>query len=78
MFTANQVPILEYESAFVMLTVGVESTFTVSVNDTDEFTWDMDSPVKSITGATFVVNEDKTEGVFTWTPPDHETVRGFV
>ena len=75
---ANKVPILEYESTFVMLTVGEQTTFTVTVNDTDEFTWNMDSPIEGATGATFVVNGDKTEGVFTWTPPDHETVRGFV
>ena len=53
------------------VTVGQELSFIVSVNDTedDTFNWDVTIP----DGASFVISEDETYGTFSWTPENHDT-----
>ena len=74
--SANQVPNLLIDFTTVNVTVGVEASFLVTVNDTedDPFTFDNTLPE----GSTFTVDSENDKlGTFTWTPSDDSLVEGL-
>ena len=57
-------------------TVGEETSFIVTVNDTDDDTFTFDNTLPE--GANFEVDDSNDKmGTFTWTPPNTDLVDGL-